>query len=280
MTATAPATATATAPRAKLLIAEDEPLLAALLARALAAAWPASQWVGTVGDGLAAVRMALSERPDVCFLDIRMPGQSGLDAARDIAERWPLDAGPPPLFVFVTAFDQHALDAFDAAASDYLLKPIDDQRLMQTVRRLQERLAERRGLQRPDAAASHGRRTGASQADPRATVRPAPLRLIPAGLGTSVHFIPVEEVLMLEAADKYVRLVTAAGEHLVRTPLKELLAQLDPQEFWQVHRGTVVQARCIERAVREESGRMHLMLRGSSERPVVSRLYADRFRPL
>ncbi len=258
------------------LIAEDEPLLAAALEADLRRLWPGLQIVARAGDGHAALEQALALRPTLCFLDIRMPGLSGLETARALAEDWPAAGAPFPLLVFVTAYDQYAVQAFDAQAVDYLLKPVQPQRLAQCVQRLQQRLAAQdEGPQRLEAALQQLR--GLLGAAPAAAPL-APLQVIQAQTGHTVHLVPVDEVIYFEAADKYVRVVTAEGEHLIRMPLRELLPQLDPARFWQVHRGTVVQARCIASARRDESGKAFLQLRGRPETLVASRLYAPRFK--
>ena len=256
------------------LIAEDEPLLAEGLRAELLRLWPALQIVAIAGDGHGAVEQALALRPDLCFLDIRMPGLSGLEAAQALAEDWP-EGVRLPLLVFVTAYDQYALQAFEAQAVDYLLKPVDGERLAACVLRLQKQLAGRQ-----DAAAEI--ETGLARlrallggAAPPASPR---LQVIQAQVGSTVHLVPVDEVIVFEAADKYVRVLTAEREHLIRMPLRELLPQLDPERFWQVHRGTVVQARCISSARRDESGKAFLTLRGRDETITVSRLYAHRFK--
>ncbi len=276
------------APRA--LIAEDEPLLAAGLQADLAALWPALQVVASVGDGHSAVRQALALQPDVCFLDIRMPGSTGLEAAQALAEDWPdvSTSAPFPLLVFVTAYDQYALQAFEAQAVDYLVKPLDRQRLAACVQRLQARLAERERPAPPGAAAAPDAALQATLSQLRALLGGAAagmgagtgprLEVIQAQVGNLVHMVPVSDVLYFEAADKYVRVVTAEREHLIRTSLRELLPQLDPQAFWQVHRGTVVQARCIATARREESGKVTLSLSGRPEKLTASRLYAHLFK--
>lgn len=264
------------------LIAEDEPLLAAALRADLATLWPALQVAEPVGDGAAALELALATRPTVCFLDIRMPGLTGLEAAQALAEDWP-EGVPFPLLVFVTAFDQYALQAFETQAVDYLLKPVDRQRLATCVARLQARLADRSETQAATELARSveqlrgllGGPVGAALAPKHSAPR---LEVVQAQVGAVVHLVPVAEVLYFEAADKYVRVVTAEREHLIRTPLKELLPQLDPQRFWQVHRGTVVQARCIAQARREDSGKVTLTLAGRPERLTVSRLYAHLFK--
>ena len=260
---------------ATALIAEDEPLLAQALQAELLHAWPELAVVKVVGDGEAAVVQALALRPDVLFLDIRMPGQSGLEAAAELAEEWP-DDHPFPALVFVTAFDAYAVQAFETQAVDYVLKPVQPERLRLTVQRVQALLAQRRPATGVLAATLAQLRSLMTQPQ-----SPAPrLQVIPASVGNSIRMVPVAEVLAFEAADKYVRVLLAQGEVLIRTPLKELMPQLDPAVFWQVHRGTVVRADAIESVTRNEAGRMGLRLRARTEAFAVSRLYADRFRAM
>ena len=280
------------------LIAEDEPLLAQALAADLARLWPGLQIVALVGDGLSASAQALALRPQVCFLDIRMPGASGLEAAQALAEDWP-DGTPFPLLVFVTAYDQYALQAFDAQAVDYLVKPVDAGRLAACVARLQRQLADvpapaggglatggtppaqglspalDQALQQLRALLGSG--IGAAGGAAGGAVVP-PLEVIQAGVGNTVHLVPVAEVLYFEAADKYLRVVTAEREHLIRLSLRELLPRLDAQLFWQVHRSLVVRATAISTATRDESGKVFLQLRGRPERLTASRLYAHLFK--
>jgi DNA-binding LytR/AlgR family response regulator len=259
------------------LIAEDEPLLADALAVELQRLWPQLDIVARVGDGASALERALALKPEVCFLDIRMPGLDGLDAAQALADDWP-PGEPFPLLVFVTAYDQYAVAAFERAAVDYLLKPVDEARLARCVQRLQAALAQRA----PPPQALQGvvdQLRGLLGAAPPGACVPR-LEVIQAGVGSTVHLVPVDEVVYFEAADKYVRVVTADREHLIRTSLRELLPQLDAQRFWQVHRGTVVQARCIAAATRDEAGKVHLALRGRPEKLVVSRLYAHLFKAM
>lgn len=260
------------------LIAEDEPLLAEGLRQELAALWPELQVLAVAGDGASAVERVLAQAPDICFLDIRMPGLSGLEAAQALAEDWPepaLSGRPFPLIVFVTAYDQYALQAFEAQAVDYVVKPVDRVRLTACVTRLKARLAARAAPAETLQQSLDQLRAllggGASPAVPR-------LEVIQAQVGALVHLVPVDEVIYFEAADKYVRVITADREHLIRLSLKELLPQLDPQRFWQVHRGTIVQARCIAQARREESGKVTLTLRGRPETLTASRLYAHLFK--
>jgi len=253
------------------LLAEDEPLIAQALAADLARAWPGLAIVATVGDGLQAVAQALALRPRLCFLDIRMPGLDGLSAAQAIVEDWPAGA-PLPLLVFVTAYDQYALAAFEREAADYLLKPVDPARLAACVTRLQRLLAQQAPPLQQALDQLRGLLAGAQ---PAAAER---LEVIQAAVGSTVHLVPIDEVIYFEAADKYVRVVTAGKEHLIRLSLRELLPQLDAQRFWQVHRGLIVQARCITSAQRDESGKVVLSLRGRPEKLTASRLYAQLFR--
>ena len=294
-----------TEPVPRALIAEDEPLLAAALQQDLARVWPELQVVAVVGDGRSAVRQALALRPDVLFFDIRMPGQSGIEAAAELADAWP-DDQPFPALVFATAYDQYAVQAFEAQAVDYLLKPIQADRLARTVAKVQGLLA-----QRASAVAATGAPPAVPPAAPSA-VQPSPeleatmaqlrallgapgvgtapaaaptaaatrLSVIQASHGTQIHMVPVAEVVYFEAADKYVRVLTAEREYLIRTALKELIEQLDPQEFWQVHRSTLVRATAIATVTRDEAGKQHISLRGRPEQLPVSRLYAHLFKAM
>ncbi len=276
------------------LIADDEALLAGALRAELAQAWPELRIVATVGDGASAVREALAKAPDVLFLDIRMPGMRGLEAAEALAEQWPVDepgAAPFPVLVFVTAYDQYALKAFDAQAIDYLTKPVVPQRLARTVARVQQQLATRSAAATPgpsDADATFERLRAllsATTAAPAVSTMPATpamprLGVVQASVGNTIRVVPIDEVLVFEASDKYVRVLTRDAELLIRTPLKDLLPQLDADAFWQVHRGTVVRATAIESVHRDEAGKTRLRLRGLREEVPVSRLYAGRFKAM
>jgi DNA-binding LytR/AlgR family response regulator len=288
MNATTPMSPTA-------LIAEDEPLLAQALKAELAAAWPGLQIAATAGDGRSAVREALRLLPQVLFFDIRMPGLDGLGAAAELADSWPADEAPMPQLVFVTAYDEYAARAFEAEAIDYVLKPVQPERLRKTVARLQQALAAQQPLPSasPAVAGEALEQTlaqwrqvlaaagaGAGGALPAAA--PAPLRMIAASDvgGSTVRMVPIDEVLYFEAADKYLRVLTATHEYLIRTPLKQLIAQLDADAFWQVHRAVVVRSGAIESVHRDEAGKLHLTLRGRPEKIPVSRLYAHLFRAM
>jgi len=263
------------------LIAEDEPLLAQALRAELAHAWPDLQLLEPAVDGDDAVERALSGRPDVVFLDIRMPGMTGLEAAQALAEDWP-DSTDFPLLVFVTAYDQYALQAFERAAVDYLQKPVQPARLAACCARLRDTLALRtaaNGAAKPaaaDDAALLGRLRTLLAAPAEAA--PTALAILQASIGPTLHMIPVDEVIYFEAADKYVRVVTREREALIRMSLRELLPRLQPEKFWQIHRGTVVRADAIATATRDDSGKVFLTLRQRPERLVASRLYAHLFR--
>ena len=271
------------------LIAEDEPLLAAALQAELKKVWPELAVVATVGNGKAAVEQALTLKPDVVFLDIRMPGITGLEAAAELADEWPANGLPFPALVFVTAYDEYALQAFEAQAMDYVLKPVQTERLKRTTQRLQASLAQREILSTPaaepamDATLAQLRALlSAPTSKASATAaEPERLRVIQVSVGSGIRMVPLNEVVVFEAADKYVRVLTAAHEYLIRTPLKDLLPQLDPAEFWQVHRGTVVRATAIDSVQRDEAGKTSLTLRDrAGERVAVSRVYAQRFRAM
>jgi len=279
------------------LIAEDEPLLAAALQAELARAWPALNVVAVVGDGASAVAQALALQPDVLFFDIRMPGLSGLDAAAELLDAWPVQTAgrkPFPALVFVTAYDQYAVAAFEAQAMDYLLKPVQPARLLKTVQKVQ--LAQQIRVQTAtktianDAVAVSDPHLEQMLTQLRALLPsmsppPAqPLQMISATLvgsqGNTLQMVPIADVLYFEAADKYIRVLTANAEYLIRTPLKELLQQLSSQTFWQIHRGTVVRATAIHTVRRDELGKLTLTLHGSPDKLAVSRLYSHLFKAM
>jgi DNA-binding LytR/AlgR family response regulator len=258
------------------LIAEDEPLLAESLRRELTKAWPALQVVTMVVDGQSAVDEALRLRPDILFLDIQMPVMNGLEASSRLASR--LDASQTmPLLVFVTAFDEYAVEAFDKQAMDYILKPVRQERLVQTTQRLQTRLSKRESNFDETAAQLRQLVLATTPKQPKLSVIQASRQT---ASGSMIHMIPIAEVVYFEAADKYIRVLTRSQEYLIRTPLKELIAQLDPDEFWQVHRGTVVRVATIAQVARDESFKVSLKLRDRPEALAVSRLYAHLFKAM
>lgn len=247
----------------RAIIAEDETPLRDALRAMLGIVWPELEIVAECEDGIAAMEAIAGHRPDVCFLDIRMPGVTGLDVARAaIAAKSQV--------VFTTAYDEFAVRAFEAGAVDYLLKPIQPERLGRAVERLRERLAARNG--------------GESDADLDALetrLKPSGSRLIrwiSAAVGDSVRMLGIDEVLYFQAQDKYVRVVTADGEAIIRTPIKDILAGLDPDIFWQVHRGTVVRVSAIDRVRKDELGKSLLSLRGRSDALPVSAAFLHRFK--
>ena len=263
------------------LIAEDEPLLAESLKRELAKAWPELEICAIVGDGQSAVDLALNLQPDVLFLDIQMPVMTGLEAASSLASSLPVPQDLP-LLVFVTAFDQYAVQAFENQAIDYVLKPVRPERLAKTVARLKDRLQERTSS---DPVDSYDQ-TAAQLRDLllAATPQQARLSIIQASrqtsTGSTIHMIPIEDVVYFEAADKYIRVLTQDQEYLIRTPLKDLLAQLDSNVFWQVHRGTVVRVAAIASVHRDENFKVSLKLRSRTETLAVSRLYGHLFKAM
>jgi DNA-binding LytR/AlgR family response regulator len=288
-----------TSPAAPLaLIAEDEPLLAQSLQAELRVLWPQLR-MALATDGLQAVQKALELLPDVLLCDVRMPGLTGLEAVQDIADQWPADR-PLPLVVFVTAFDEYAVQAFEQAALDYIVKPARRERLQQAVQRLQQHLDRKSKQNSPSVGididkfatqiiandeqllSSLRQLVHSSASLQQATAPPKPQRLqrIQASVGNQLVFVPIEDVHYFEAADKYVRILTTQRELLIRTPIKDLLPQLDEQEFWQIHRSTVVRASLIESATRDEAGKLFVQLRGRADKLAVSRLYAHLFRAM
>ncbi len=245
----------------KALIADDEPHLAADLQRRLQQLWPELQIVSVVYDGIAAEQALREFAPDIAFLDIRMPGQSGLDAARVAQKNCRV--------VFVTAFDDHAVQAFEQAAADYLLKPVSDERLQRCVERLQQR-----SLFAPEAMLSRLQQLLAAPAKPEL------LRWLRIQVGQTVRMVAVEEVCYFRSADKYTTVLTRDAEYLLRTPLKELIDQLDAQHFWQVHRGTIVNVKQIVSAHHDLLGKVALSLKDRPEKVAVSRSYAHLFRQM
>ena len=262
--------------RPTALVADDEEAPRQQLVLALRQAWPELQIVAEAVNGADAWDAWLEHEPDLCFLDIRMPGLSGIDVARRIAGRTPV--------VFVTAYGDHALAAFDAGAVDYVMKPVDPARLSQALQRARGRLQAAAG------SASTGGTTAAAPAGLQALLeqmagqlrRPPPLDTIQAGVGKEVRLIRVADVVYFESDARYTRVVYAVdgadGEALIRTPLKELLAQLDDRQFWQVHRSVIVNRLHVASAVRVDEGHMHLTLRGRRETLPVSRHFQGLFK--
>ena len=252
------------------IIAEDEPLLARVLAQQLNEHWPAARCLGMAANGAEALKLADEFSPDVAFLDVRMPQLDGLEAARQLCLR-----ERPPLIVFVTAYDAYALDAFEAAAIDYLLKPVEDARLSKCIERLSSQLSRGSADNAPaDMATRIAELLGYN------TPRKEKLRFVRAGAGTTVKLIPVHEVLWFEAEDKYITVATRDGDSIIRMPLRELLEQLDEEIFWQIHRGTVVNSTHIAHAKRDDLGHLTLTLKGRNDEIPVSRQFAHLFKQM
>jgi DNA-binding LytR/AlgR family response regulator len=247
-----------TAPTA--VIADDEPLLRAGLGAALASAWPALEIVAEAANGQEAVHAVREHRPAFAFLDIEMPLMNGLEAAREVRDLTQV--------VFVTAYDRYAVEAFERGAVDYVLKPAAAERLAETVRRLQARL----GAPPPamDALVDELAR--------RIAPGSGRLQWLQATLGNTLKLINVDDVLYFRADLKYTRVVTAGGEALVKKTLRELASELDPRHFWQVHRGTIVNIRAIDRVTFDDDGRREIALRGHPEHLEVSRTFAHLFK--
>ncbi len=253
------------------LIADDEPLLRELLQSRLAATWPGLRVVAQARNGRQAVELFETHRPDICFLDVQMPGLSGIDAARQIGKRAHL--------VFVTAFDQYALQAFEHGVLDYLVKPVTPERLQETVARLQDRLALAQPAVHTEALLQLlAARLKPPEAGHLRWVRAS----VGAGLGSALRMIAVEDIDYLRSDTKYTLVAyrsdgAGAAEALIRTPLKDLLAQLDPLLFTQVHRSVVVNLRAIRRVIRSGKETADIELKHRSERLPVSRSFLAQF---
>ncbi|MGZ5046693.1 MAG: LytR/AlgR family response regulator transcription factor [Usitatibacter sp.] len=246
---------------ATALIADDEPLLRASLAAALAVAWPELRIVAEAANGLEAVHAVREHRPAFTFLDIEMPLMNGLEAAREVRDLTQV--------VFVTAYDRYAVDAFERGAIDYVLKPAAPERLAETVRRLRARSG---------APAQPSMDALVEELARRIAPGAERLQWLQATLGSTLKLINVEDVLYFRADTKYTRVVTAEGEALVKKSLRELIAELDPRHFWQVHRGTIVNIRAIASVTSDGDGTREIHLRARPEKLEVSRTFAHLFK--
>lgn len=266
---------------ARAILADDERLMRDQLALALQQAWPELRIEAQARNGLEALEAAKQWRPEVVFLDIRMPGMNGIDTARAILDWADEQDTMAPEIVFITAYDQYAVEAFEHGAVDYILKPAEPERLAKTVARLCQRLRQQTSPSVVDMAPlSPPSLTHVLQQLTRQMSAPsrAPLQWIQASMGQSIQMVPVEDVLFFSSDDKYTRVRTATQEHFIRKPIKELLAELDPAVFWQIHRSSLVNVRAIEAARRDDRGRLVLSLRGCSETLVVSRNHSAQFK--
>ena len=274
---------------ARALIADDERLMREQLRARLVEVWPELEIVGEARNGMEAVQMAESLHPDIVFLDIRMPGLSGVDAARQIGqlathEEAP-DQWPGCEIVFITAYDQYAVEAFEQGVVDYVLKPAERERLAVTVQRVRRRLELRRRAAGagPDGAGDAPSPVAMQQLLHKLAARlnpdaPPALRWIQASVGQSIQMIPVEDVLFFISDEKYTRVQTATLEALIRKPIKELVDELDPDLFWQIHRSTLVNTRCIAGVSRDLRGRQLVAVKGRPEKLEVSRSFTGLFK--
>lgn len=273
--------------QATALIADDEPLLRDSLERALAKVWPGLRIVAQARNGREALEQFERLQPEIVFLDVHMPGLNGVEAARQIARRAQI--------VFVTAHEEYALQAFEQGALDYLVKPLEPARLADTVQRLQQRLGERRqgAASLPTAALEAViAQLTARLAQSVHSVQPAPpvaspaapaashLQWLRASVGATLKLIPVEDIIYLRSDEKYTLVAWSEGEALIRTPIRELLEQLDPQDFVQVHRSVVVNLHAVSHVTRGPNETADLHLRARSEVLPVSRSYLHLFRQM
>ena len=270
------------------VIADDERLLREQLRARLHEVWPELEIVAEAKNGAEAVALTEKHRPDIVFLDIRMPGMTGIEAARAIAQL-PVDEGeasgagdaaPRPWrgceIVFITAYDQYAIEAFEQGVVDYVLKPAERERLQVTVERLRKRLEQRDDDEPPDAAGMQQLlQKLAAKMNPNSAPK---LKWVQATVGSSIQMIPVEAVLFFISDEKYTRVQTATIEALIRKPIKELVEELDADLFWQIHRSTLVNTRAIASVTRDLRGRQLVAVRGHPEKLEVSRTYAGLFK--
>ena len=247
---------------ATAIVAEDESILRTQLEGKLAKLWPELEIIASVEDGAAALEALEDRAPDFMFLDIQMPEMTGVEVARHVAGRSHV--------VFVTAYDQYAIQAFETGAVDYILKPATDERLAVTIERLKAKLA----TPPADLNAMLARITE------QIGGRKERLQWIKATLGQNLRLIPVAEVLFFQSDEKYTRVVTADGEALIKTSIRELIDGLDPEVFWQIHRSTLVNASAIAAVTRDFRGQAHVKIRGKDESLVVSRIYSHLFKQM
>ncbi len=269
----------------RAVLADDERLMREQLRARLTEVWPELDIVAEAKNGLEAVELTKEHKPDLVFLDIRMPGLTGVEAARQIAQMG--DEGPEdeawlvPEIVFITAYDQYAVEAFEQGVADYVLKPAERERLQLTVARIKKRLAQREA---PAGDFSDSAPVPLQQllhklsGQMNPTGKPAYLQWIQATVGQAIQMIPVEDVLFFISDEKYTRVQTAKIEALIRKPIKELVDELDPQLFWQIHRSTLVNARAIDGITRDFRGRQMVGVRGLTEKLEVSRSYTHLFK--
>jgi DNA-binding LytR/AlgR family response regulator len=256
------------------IIADDERLMREQLRMRLEEVWPELEIVGEAKNGEEAVQLVGELQPDLTFLDIRMPGKTGMEAAREI--------GAQSHIVFVTAYDQYAVEAFERGAVDYLLKPTEKERLQVTVERIKERLKERKErASGPQEAVNDNMAALLSQiAEKVGGPKQKYLQWIQASIGQDLRMIPVEEILFFRSDEKYTCVQTDKLEALIRKPVRDLADELDPALFWQIHRATLVNVNAIEGVTRDIRGRHLVMVKGRPERLEVSRSFLHLFKQM
>ncbi len=256
------------------LLADDEPLLRDRLRELLQKLWPELVIVAEAANGNQAAKLIAEHAPDVAFLDIKMPGQTGIEVAQGIETN--------ARVVFVTAYDEFAVQAFEREAIDYVMKPVNEARLAQTITRVKNALAQKESPPEIAALLNLLTQSRATTTPGNASVveKKTPLRWIRASRGDITYQIAVDEVLFFHSDDKYTIVNTANGEHVIRMALTELLESLDAEQFWQVHRGTVVNVNCVASSKRDGDGRVTLNLRGWEKPIAVSRAYSHLFKQM
>jgi DNA-binding LytR/AlgR family response regulator len=248
------------------IIADDERMMRDQLKARLSEVWPELEILDEAKNGIEAIEMVTKHRPDVAFLDIRMPAKTGIEAAREMENK--------PHIVFITAYDQYAVEAFDQGAVDYVLKPADRERLSKTVERLKEKLGNKTEPTNLNSMlAELAQKMGIAS-------KPNFLQWIQASIGQELRLIPVEDILFFQSDEKYTRVQTATYEALIRKPVRDLAEELDPALFWQIHRSTLVNAKAISGIVRDMRGRHLVQIKGLTEKLEVSRSYVHLFKQM
>jgi DNA-binding LytR/AlgR family response regulator len=265
-------------PSPRAVLADDERLMREQLRARLAEAWPELQVVAEAKNGAEAVALVAEHRPDIVFLDIRMPGLTGVEAAKQIAQMDVADDELLPEIVFITAYDQYALEAFEQGVADYVLKPAERERLAVTVERLKKRLAHRGEADAAPAGAPLQQLLQQLSVKINPGSAPPRLQWIQASVGAAIQMIPVDDVLFFISDEKYTRVQTGSLEALIRKPIKELIDELDPQQFWQIHRSTLVNVKAIAGVTRDFRGRQIVSVKGHKEQLEVSRSYLGLFK--
>lgn len=260
-----------------VLLADDEPLLLEALEDELKSLWPEVNVVSRNQSGTQAIQDIQSRKIDIAFLDIQMPGANGLEVVQTVIEEWPEETDPEyyplPLFVFVTAFTEHAIAAFELAAVDYVVKPVTAKRMEDTVERLKLQMSSRVLAQAPEAINEKIVKLLTNPSEEPAEK----LQTIRATVGDQVYLIPVEDVILFEASDKYIEVHTAEKSVVIRESLRSLLPQLDNSRFTQIHRKSIVNLKSVVAASKDPDGKVRLELKNIEQRPIVSRLYRHLF---